>query len=252
VQDIQSNTSESSLREIFGTFGAIESTKIHNKGRFSQAPLGFIQFSTDAEADKAVLEMNGTMVGGKAIRASIVNRRGQAEHETTTEPCYLAELAALREAGEFGKQPAVFDGVVPGALVIGVQDRHRPQRTIGNQSKRYRADGEASAARTVAGQMVDVGRSAEMQRATVVPTMLDVIEASIGSMRSTKNCTTIRVECEACDEPVTKRWHVAFDAENSKYWRSDGRSGQRGGSGGEAGNERAAARAAARAAEPAV
>ena len=200
MQDLQSITSESSLREIFGTFGAIESTKVH-KGRFSQAPLGFIQFSTDAEADKAVLEMNGTMVGGKAIRANIVNRRGQTEHETTTEPCYPAELAALRERDEFRKQPVVCDGVVPEALVIGMQDRHRAQRTIGNQGKRYRADGEASAARIVAGQMVDVARSVEMQRATAVTTMLDVMGASIGSMRSTKNGTSVWVECEACDEP---------------------------------------------------
>ena len=103
----------------------------------------------------------------------------------------------------------VCDGAVPTALVVGMQDRHRAERLRGERNgPGHLAEAETSAARIVAGQMIDVSKSIEMQRATALAAHYDIVGVSVGSMRSHRRDISSWLECEACSELVIRRWHV--------------------------------------------
>jgi RNA recognition motif-containing protein len=63
---------ESELREHFETYGEVESVKIiTDKFTGRSRGFGFVEMPNDDEAKKAIEELNGTEVGGRAI---IVNK----------------------------------------------------------------------------------------------------------------------------------------------------------------------------------
>jgi len=63
---------ESELREHFETYGEVESVKIiTDKFTGRSRGFGFVEMANDEEAKKAIEELNGTEIGGRAI---IVNK----------------------------------------------------------------------------------------------------------------------------------------------------------------------------------
>ena len=113
----------------------------------------------------------------------IVVKRARVKEAETPPPSYLDKLATLRTRDELGDSEVVCDGVVPTALVVGMQDRHRAERLRGERNDPgHLAEAEASAARIVAGQMIDVSRSIEMQRATALAAHYDIVGVSVGSI----------------------------------------------------------------------
>ena len=149
--------------------------------------------------------MNKATLDGSVI----VVKRARGKEAETPPPSYLDKLAMLRTRDELGNSEVVCDGIVPTALVEGMQDRHRAERMRGErQGPGHLAEAEASAARIVAGQMIDVYRSIEMQRATALAARYDIVGVSVGSMRSHRREISSWLECEACSELVTRRWHV--------------------------------------------
>lgn len=63
---------ESELREHFETYGEVESVKIiTDKFTGRSRGFGFVEMPNDEEAKKAIAELNGTEIGGRAI---IVNK----------------------------------------------------------------------------------------------------------------------------------------------------------------------------------
>ena len=80
----------------------------------------------------------------------IVVKRARGKEVETPPPSYLDKLATLRTRDELGDSEVVCDGVVPTALVVGMQDRHRAERLRGEWNGAGHL-AEASAARIVAG-----------------------------------------------------------------------------------------------------
>lgn len=61
------NTSEDELRSHFSTYGDLEEAIIISDNAGRSKGFGFITFVNDADADKAIAELNGSQLGGRAI-----------------------------------------------------------------------------------------------------------------------------------------------------------------------------------------
>jgi RNA recognition motif-containing protein len=68
VGNLSAETTEDALREAFGVYGQVESVNII-KDRFSGEPrgFGFVEMPGKAEAQKAIEEMNGKDLMGRAV-----------------------------------------------------------------------------------------------------------------------------------------------------------------------------------------
>ena len=70
VGNLNYQTTDAGLREVFGECGEVtDVTVIEGKG------FGFIEFSDDASADKAIETLNGVEVDGREIRVDVANPR---------------------------------------------------------------------------------------------------------------------------------------------------------------------------------
>jgi hypothetical protein len=69
VGNISYSTKEEDLREAFGEFGEVESVKIISDRETGRSKgFGFVEMTDDEAGEKAIEEMNGKEVGGRALR----------------------------------------------------------------------------------------------------------------------------------------------------------------------------------------
>jgi len=67
---------EQELKEAFATFGEItEATVISDKYSGKSRGFGFVTFTEDASAEKAIGEMNGKDIGGRELKVSEARTR---------------------------------------------------------------------------------------------------------------------------------------------------------------------------------
>src|ERR1700722_19983153 len=77
VGNLPHSTTESELRTVFEAHGAVEKVSIVTDRETGRARgFGFVEMTNAAEAGKAVAALNGTEVGGGALR------RNERPHET--------------------------------------------------------------------------------------------------------------------------------------------------------------------------
>ena len=65
VGNLVPSVSETELRRAFGSYGPIAEVKLHRKGAF-----GFVRFRLHNDAVRAIIGMNGAIIGGKSIKCS--------------------------------------------------------------------------------------------------------------------------------------------------------------------------------------
>ncbi len=71
VGNISYSTSEEDLRESFGEFGEVLSAKIISDRETGRSKgFGFVEMADDAAGEKAIEEMNGKEIGGRALRVN--------------------------------------------------------------------------------------------------------------------------------------------------------------------------------------
>ena len=76
VGGLASSTTEERLREEFAKFGAVESaTVIRDRYSDISRGFGFVEMSTDAEAEEAIKGLNGTMLDGRQITVNYARER---------------------------------------------------------------------------------------------------------------------------------------------------------------------------------
>lgn len=76
VGGISWNTSEASLREAFEQFGeVVEATIVMDRDTGRSRGFGFVAFSEEADALKAMEQLNGTELDGRSIRVDHANER---------------------------------------------------------------------------------------------------------------------------------------------------------------------------------
>ena len=80
VGNLSYGMSEEELREAFGAFGEVSSVKIlmdRETGR--SRGFGFVEMPNQNEAEKAIAQLNGKDVGGRALRINEARPREQQQ-----------------------------------------------------------------------------------------------------------------------------------------------------------------------------
>ena len=81
VGNLSYQTNEDSLTELFGEIGEVSSAKIIKDETGRSKGFGFVEMTSDADADKAISALNGTSFNDRTI---VVNEaRPQAERSKT-------------------------------------------------------------------------------------------------------------------------------------------------------------------------
>ena len=78
VGNLSYGMSEDELRDAFGAFGQVSSVKIlmdRETGR--SRGFGFVEMPNQSEAEKAIAQLNGKDVGGRALRINEARPREQ-------------------------------------------------------------------------------------------------------------------------------------------------------------------------------
>lgn len=78
VGNLSYGMSEDELRDAFGAFGEVSSVKIlmdRETGR--SRGFGFVEMPNQSEAEKAIAQLNGKDVGGRALRINEARPREQ-------------------------------------------------------------------------------------------------------------------------------------------------------------------------------
>ena len=93
VENLDDTIDDERLKEEFSKFGTITSAIVMTENGRSRG-FGFVCFSAPEEATKAVTEMNGTIVGTKALYVTLAQRKEERRMRLTEEePLTLAALA---------------------------------------------------------------------------------------------------------------------------------------------------------------
>ncbi|KAJ0410435.1 hypothetical protein P43SY_002767 [Pythium insidiosum] len=75
VKNLDDQLTDEELREAFGSFGTITSSRIMRDTAGVSRGFGFVCFSTPEEANKAVTEMNGKLISGKPVYVALAQRK---------------------------------------------------------------------------------------------------------------------------------------------------------------------------------
>ena len=76
VGGLSFSTTEDQIREEFAKFGAVESvTVIRDRDSDTSRGFGFVEMSSDAEAEEAIKGLNETMLDGRQITVNYAKER---------------------------------------------------------------------------------------------------------------------------------------------------------------------------------
>ena len=120
VKNIDDSLNDESLRKAFAACGTIISAKVMREGGRSKG-FGFVSFSSPEEANKALMEMNGRVVGTKPLYVAPAQRKDQRNE-------YLRNMNLQRMASRgTAHQPSLPSAYVMAAVpqVSGKLIRHK-------------------------------------------------------------------------------------------------------------------------------
>jgi RNA recognition motif-containing protein len=76
VGNLSFNTTEESLRDAFSAFGEVVEAKVVNDRDTGRSRgFGFVSMGSDAEAQRAIAEMNGADLDGRSLRVNEAEER---------------------------------------------------------------------------------------------------------------------------------------------------------------------------------
>jgi len=81
INNLDESVSDDKLKELFAPHGVIKSCVVMKGEDGKSKGFGFINYDTPEEAEKAVNEMNGKEIGGKAIYAGRAQKKSERESE---------------------------------------------------------------------------------------------------------------------------------------------------------------------------
>ncbi|KAK9943707.1 hypothetical protein M0R45_009308 [Rubus argutus] len=113
------------LKELFSEFGTITSCKVMYDHQGVSKGSGFVAFSTPEEAEKALNEMNGKMIGRKPLYVAVAQRKEERKARLQ------ARFAQIRASGGMTPLPSAIPGYHPGAPRLGPQQLYFGQGTPG-------------------------------------------------------------------------------------------------------------------------
>lgn len=76
VSNLMTNIKEDELKQLFAAYGQVSSCRIiGDKYTGVSRGFGFVEMPQDAEANKAIQDLNGKEVGGRNIAVSVARER---------------------------------------------------------------------------------------------------------------------------------------------------------------------------------
>ena len=76
VSNLSFHTEDDDLRQLFEQFGTVSSAKVINDRATGRSRgFGFVEMESDAEANKAITELNNKEVEGRALSVSVAKER---------------------------------------------------------------------------------------------------------------------------------------------------------------------------------
>jgi RNA recognition motif-containing protein len=83
VGNLSYNTTEEGLRSLFSSFGSVASTKIiFDRDSGNSKGFGFVEMSTDEEANAAIAGTNGKEIDGRQIRVNEAMEKPRRERSS--------------------------------------------------------------------------------------------------------------------------------------------------------------------------
>lgn len=78
VGNLSFGATEDSVRSIFEAYGAVDRVNLITDRDTGQARgFGFVEMSNNAEADRAIAELNGTQLDGRALNVNEARPKGE-------------------------------------------------------------------------------------------------------------------------------------------------------------------------------
>ncbi|XP_045809594.1 polyadenylate-binding protein 3-like [Trifolium pratense] len=125
LKNLDDDFTDEKLKDLFSEFGTITSCRVmldshgHSKGS------GFVAFSTPEEANKALNEMNGKLVGRKPLFVAVAQRKEERKAQLQ------AHFAQIRAPGGLAPLAGAIPGYHPGAPRLAPQQLYFGQGTPG-------------------------------------------------------------------------------------------------------------------------
>lgn len=112
VKNLDDQLSDEELREAFGAYGTITSSRIMRDPAGTSRGFGFVCFSTPEEANKAVAEMNGKLITGKPVYVALAQRkevrRAQLEAQHAQRAGLLGRGMPMGQPPMYGAAPMFY------------------------------------------------------------------------------------------------------------------------------------------------
>jgi RNA recognition motif-containing protein len=89
VSNLSFSVEDEDLREFFAEYGEVSSAKvITDKFTKRSRGFGFVEMSDDAAAQKAIAELDGGMVDGRAIKVTVAKPKEERSGSNNGRPSY--------------------------------------------------------------------------------------------------------------------------------------------------------------------
>jgi len=105
VKNLDENLEDAAFREAFEAYGQITSCKIMRDDKMNAKGFGFVCYTTNEEASKAVTEMNGKILASKPIYVALAQRKEQRRAQLE------AQIAQRVQASRMQNTPGGMPGM---------------------------------------------------------------------------------------------------------------------------------------------
>lgn len=118
IKNLVDDVEDDKLREEFAAFGTITSAKIMRDEKGKSKGFGFVCYTTNEEATRAVTEMNGKMFRGKPLYVALAQRKEVRRAQLEQQYAQRVALSA-RQGGPGGPMPGMFPPGAPPPMFYG-------------------------------------------------------------------------------------------------------------------------------------
>ncbi|KAE9611375.1 hypothetical protein Lal_00011575 [Lupinus albus] len=125
LKNLDDSINDEKLKDLFSEFGTITSCKVVLDSHGNSKGSGFVAFSTPEEANKALNEMNGKLIGKKPLYVAVAQRKEERKARLQ------AQFSQIRAPSGMAPLPAGISGYHPGAPRLAPQQLYFGQGTSG-------------------------------------------------------------------------------------------------------------------------
>ncbi|CAN6217004.1 unnamed protein product [Urochloa humidicola] len=111
LKNLEDNVDDEKLRELFAEYGTITSCKVMRDSNGVSRGSGFVAFKSAEDANRALTEMNGKMVGSKPLYVALAQRKEDRKAKLQAQ---FSQMRPVAMAPSVGPRMPMFPPGVPG------------------------------------------------------------------------------------------------------------------------------------------